>query len=159
MIYKSYIAILNNKVLDSQVRAYTAKFDGVSFKAPDKTTLLFTESLTTQEESDIDAIVETLKEKERIKSEYKMHQTNGFAYFEEVRADLRMLVDSGTLSFYDAKDIEEQLNQVKSEIITGDWYTGMLIMAEITPAPPLTQEMYDDIYNYIVNYVTENYGQ
>ena len=92
-----------------------------------------------------------------IKTAYKSHQKAGVEYFEEIRADLVYDYNTGTITASDVFDVEARLEKVIAKLIRGDWMTAQNEMANVTVGGSLTQTLYDDINNYISNYITNNY--
>jgi|TARA_Y100000310_G_scaffold328330_1_gene396309 hypothetical protein len=159
MIKIEYIACIDKSALDSLCRAYTFKFDGLNQESCDIISLIFTSPLTEQERDDVDDFVNKLKIKERIKSEYKNHTINGILFFENKRADLRILYDEGAITLADANYIENKLAVVKQDVCSGDWLTGQYELANnVVVEGAFTQEIYDSIKNEIDNYILESYS-
>jgi len=99
---------------------------------------------------------------------YEKRAEDGQNYYDEVRGDLALQYNAGTLSIEDDRYIEvTKLSVVKSLLITGDWVTAQYemdnnVVTEGTVSKTdidngFTQVMYNDIKDGIDTYVKENY--
>jgi hypothetical protein len=99
---------------------------------------------------------------------YEKRTEDGQNYYDQVRGDLAIQYNAGTLSMKDANYIEvTKLSVVKSLLITGDWATAQYevdnnVVTEGTVSKTdidngFTQAMYNDIKTGIDTYVKENY--
>lgn len=156
---RNYIADVNVKKLGLAVADYTPKYDGLNFHGGENIELVFNDTLTAQEETGVDAIVEEFKTKTSLHYEYLEHTHAGCLLFDEERVSLRIMYDNGDITAADANHIENALAKVKSDLCTGDWITAQYELTNnVTPSGALTQELYDDIKTKIDEYVAENYG-
>ena len=105
---------------------------------------------------------------ENIIKVYNQRTIDGQNYYDEVRGNLALQYNAGTLSIEDARYIEvEKLSVVKSLLITGDWATAQYEMdnnvvtngtvSQTDIDNGFTQAIYDDIKAGIDTYVTEHY--
>jgi len=99
---------------------------------------------------------------------YEKRTEDGQNYYDQVRGDLALQYNAGTLSMKDANYIEvTKLLVVKSLLITGDWATAKYQTANVIVKDGkvseediengFTQAMYNDIKDGIDTYVKENY--
>jgi len=92
-----------------------------------------------------------------IKDAYKKYENDGIIYFEEIRSKLVYDYKQGNKTESDIYQIENILDPVILKITRGDWMTAKNEINSIVVAPPLDQSLYDEIFNYINNYIEENY--
>lgn len=53
--------------------------------------------------------------------------------------------------------IEQKLEQTINKIIRGDWMTASNALSAVTVEAPLDQTLYDEISNFITQYIADNY--
>jgi len=90
---------------------------------------------------------------------YEGRTEDGQNYYDEVRGNLALQYNAGTLSIEDANYIEvTKLSVVKSLLITGDWATAENETVSQTDIDNgFTQARYDDIKSGIDDYVATHY--
>ena len=105
---------------------------------------------------------------ENIIATYSIRTEDGQNYYDEVRGNLALQYNAGTLSIEDANYIEvTKLSVVKSLLITGDWATAQYEMnndvvtggtvSQTDIDNGFTQAIYDNIKSSIDDYVTIHY--
>lgn len=92
-----------------------------------------------------------------IKGSYETFRKDGEDYFDDIRVGLVLKYQAQELSPSDIYEIESSLDNVITKILRGDWMSASFEMGNVLVEGALTQVFYDEILNYINNYVTENY--
>ena len=93
----------------------------------------------------------------QIKDLYYQYEVDGLDYFRQIRAKLVLDYKQGTRTNTEIFSIENTLAPVIDKLTRGDWMTAQYYMSLITPVPPLDTALYDEINNYITNYIATNY--
>ena len=88
---------------------------------------------------------------------YIVREEDGKRYFSTIRANLVQLYSVNELTELEIFGIEQILSPATRSLILGDWMTALYQLSLVTPVPPLAQELYDEINNYITNYIATNY--
>jgi len=95
---------------------------------------------------------------DEIKISYQKYQNDGVEYFNEVRANLVLDYKTGVRTTSDIFYIESKIESVTNKIMKGDWMTASYVMTnEVVFDTVLDEVFYNDILNYINNYIAENY--
>jgi len=92
-----------------------------------------------------------------IKENYRKKEVDGCSYFEKIRAKLVIEYNSGIKTAADIIDIEIRLESVTLKLKAGDWMTASFVMTNTSVDGSLDQDLYDEILNYINDYITNNY--
>ena len=124
--------------------------EGQAIKEP----FVWSENTPGQDYDDVTTTELLLK---KIKSDYKTFEEDGVEYFEKIRADLVLLYKSGSKTAAEIFGIEAKLDETINKIRRGDWMTAQYEISLVTIEAPLDQTLYDEINNYIANYILENY--
>lgn len=88
---------------------------------------------------------------------YKQREIDGMNYFEDFRAGLMMDILSGIYTIQEVFELENHIKNLQSEIIAGSWLTAQTTNSNLTLLGIYTQEMKDEIQDYINNYIEANY--
>jgi len=98
---------------------------------------------------------------------YSVRETDGKAYYNDVRASLYIEYQAGTLPIENAYYIEDKLLKVKGFLLSGDWLTAQYemenyvlvngVVSQTDIDHQYTQARHDAILAYITNYVNNNY--
>jgi hypothetical protein len=89
--------------------------------------------------------------------DYRKKEVDGCAYFEKIRAKLVIEYKSGIKTAEEIIDIETRLESVTLKLKAGDWMTASFVMINTSVDGSLDQDLYDEILNYINDYITNNY--
>tara|TARA_R110001632_G_scaffold169919_1_gene288965 strand:- start:45 stop:536 length:492 start_codon:yes stop_codon:yes gene_type:complete len=92
-----------------------------------------------------------------IKGSYETFRKDGESYFDDIRVGLVLKYKAQELNADDIYEIESGLDSVITKILRGDWMSASFEMGHVSVGGALTQEFYDELLNYINNYVAENY--
>ena len=111
----------------------------------------------TAPDSDYDDITTNEFIIERIKVGYKQYEKDGKDYFEEIRAKLVLLYQTQQKTAVEIFIIESLLEQTINKIVRGDWMTASNALSNVVVQEPLDQELYDEINNFIIDYIANNY--
>ena len=111
----------------------------------------------TQPESDYDDVTTTDAVINHIKTNYQKFEKDGKEYFEEIRAKLVLLYQTGQKTAIEIFQIENYLSNTIDKIIRGDWMTAENELSNVVVVAPLDQTLYDEIMLHIQNYVANNY--
>ncbi len=108
---------------------------------------------------DFSPVIDESEYKSLIKMQYKCREKDGKEYFEEVRSDLvYSYTIEETITAEDVFFIETALEPVLLKLERGDWMTASYLMTNnVVVQSSLTQELYDEILNYINLYIQNNY--
>lgn len=87
---------------------------------------------------------------------YIKRQQDGIEAYLLISAELRMAKFGGIISDAAHKIIEKTLEPVRAEVVLGQWVGGLQKLEEIG-STIIGQTMYDDLYNRITTYITNNY--
>ena len=136
-------------------------FNGITYDA-DVTTIYFeTEPVQSVKDTIINQYnsltVSQVLQSEIIKEKYEIFKKDGEDYFNNIRTNLVIDFENNVLNEADIYEIEKKLDPVISKILRGDWMTSKNEMDGLIVGGALSQTLYDEIYNYIINYITTNY--
>jgi len=92
-----------------------------------------------------------------IKGSYETFRKDGESYFDDIRVGLVLKYQAQELTADDIYEIESGLDSVITKILRGDWMSASFEMGNVVIDGALSQDFFDEILNYINNYVTENY--
>ena len=92
-----------------------------------------------------------------IKGSYETFRKDGESYFDDIRVGLVLKYKAQELTADDIYEIESGLDSVITKILRGDWMSASFEMGNVSVGGALTQEFYDELLNYINDYVADNY--
>lgn len=91
------------------------------------------------------------------KKMFKLRETDGQDYYNDLRTSWRMLVLKGYNTQQEEDDIHMLLSGLKLELITGDWIETKGINSSLAVAGMYTQAVKDGIDSKTSAYISENF--
>lgn len=88
---------------------------------------------------------------------YVKRKTDGERAFLMLMSELRLYAIANNQDRSVNRDIENRLEEVKSQVIEGQWISALEKLEEVEVAGALTQELYDRIHLALTTYIAENY--
>ncbi len=92
-----------------------------------------------------------------IKKSYIEKERDGKQYFEDKRAELVLLYQTGNLTEANLYEIEDEYEKIFKSLRRGDWKSAQNKLSSITVGGAITQSFADQIETEINDYVTNNY--
>lgn len=96
----------------------------------------------------------TLEER---KTEYNTHKNAGYDFYNSVRAQLSLDMESLSVTEEQASVIANKLKRVKDELLSGDWKSALIEVHNVLPNIHLSSTRLEDIKTEIQDYITNNY--
>jgi len=88
---------------------------------------------------------------------YLERESDGHDYFSNFRTKIYIKILDGTYTEQEVFDLETLFSDLESKLINGNWMTAKAIVYNLPLQGIFDQEMKDDIYNYVTDYVDRNY--
>lgn len=92
------------------------------------------------------------------KTEYETHSTNGKDFYNDLRTQASLDVESGAITLKDAFERERILKEVKLDLCIGDFKTALNHINNTLPNVHVPQSYLDSLKADIQNYITNNYS-
>jgi len=157
---------LNNKIdsiaMGARINETSLKdfFDGICIEAL-TFDVIFTETLSSSDQDLLNTIVSEHDgvelQIEMIKDSYIQRRSDGIEYHDTFRANIYLSYLNGDMSFEQVIGMEGKLDTLTQKVVNGDWISAKYELETLSVDEILTQQKYDEIHTYIVNYIQNNY--
>ena len=91
-------------------------------------------------------------------AEYEAHAIAGKNYYNRLRAQASIDVESELITLEVAIERESRLSEVKVDLCIGDWKTALLKVNRQLPNFAVSQDFLDSLKLDIEEYITQNYS-
>lgn len=88
---------------------------------------------------------------------YDVKEKDGHDYYNEKRSELVIKIVNGERTEEETFEIDAKLKSVKDSLLSGDWKTARTYLDLVIVEGPFTQDLKDEYYQEITDYIISNY--
>jgi hypothetical protein len=88
---------------------------------------------------------------------YDVKEKDGHDYYNKKRSELVIKIVNGERTEEETFEIDTKLKSVKDSLLSGDWKTARAYLDLVIIEGPFTQDLKDEYYQEITDYIISNY--